>query len=114
MYETKLFLELHPNVVSFALQQRTSHPVMFPKTLETAVVIVLPAATFRHSTFYGRGDYAFVFLVQSSSPPPRFDPRPIRVGFLVDKVALGQVFLPVREFPPCHCRSTSAAWPSLC
>jgi hypothetical protein len=31
---------------------------------------------------------------------PGFNPRPIHVGFVVDKVALGQVFLQVLRFPP--------------
>jgi len=67
---------------------------------QTAVVIVLPAATFRHSTFYRHGA-AFVFLVRSSFFFFfRFDPRPMHVGFLLDKVALGQVFLPVHGFSP--------------
>jgi len=30
----------------------------------------------------------------------QFDPRPVNVTFVLDKVALGQVFLPVRLFNP--------------
>jgi hypothetical protein len=35
---------------------------------------------------------------------PGFDPRLVHVGFVVDEVALGQVFLKVF---PCHCHSTT-------
>ena len=39
-----------------------------------------------------------MWLVDGLSPwRPRFDPRPVHVGFVVDKVTLGQVFL--RVFP---------------
>jgi hypothetical protein len=31
---------------------------------------------------------------------PGFDSRSVHVGFVVDKVAQGQVFLPVRQFSP--------------
>jgi hypothetical protein len=33
-----------------------------------------------------------------SAQRPIFDPRPVYVGFLVDKVALGEVYLPVFRF----------------
>jgi hypothetical protein len=40
-------------------------------------------------------------LVAGLSPRrPRFDPGPVHVGFVVDKVALGQVFPPVLRFSP--------------
>ena len=40
-------------------------------------------------------------LVADPSPRrPGFDPRSVRVGFVVDRVALGPVFLRVRRFDP--------------
>jgi hypothetical protein len=40
-------------------------------------------------------------LVAGLSPrKPGFDPRSVHVRFVMDKVALGQVFLPVLRFPP--------------
>lgn len=40
-------------------------------------------------------------LVPDLSPQrPKFDPRPFHVRFVVDKVALGRVFLRVPHFPP--------------
>jgi hypothetical protein len=43
-------------------------------------------------------------------PPrrPGFDPGSVRVGFVVDKVALGQVFLPSTSVFPCQIHSTGA------
>jgi hypothetical protein len=41
---------------------------------------------------------------------PSFDPRPVLVGFVVDKVALGQVFPPSTLVFPSHSYSTSAAY----
>jgi hypothetical protein len=35
-----------------------------------------------------------------SRRPPGFDPGSVHVGFVVDKVALGQVFPRVLRFPP--------------
>jgi len=37
-----------------------------------------------------------------------FDPRPRNVGFVVDKVALRQIFLPVLPFPPISAIHTNA------
>jgi len=39
---------------------------------------------------------------------PRFDPSSVHVRFVVEKVALWQVFLPVLQFSPCQCFSTNA------
>ena len=39
---------------------------------------------------------------------PGFDPRSVHVGFLVDKVALGQVFPPSISVFPCQFYSTGA------
>jgi hypothetical protein len=45
-------------------------------------------------------------LVTGLSPHrPGFDPGSVHVGFLVDKVALGQVFPRVLPFPPCQLHS---------
>ena len=41
---------------------------------------------------------------------PNFDPRPVLVGFVVDKVALGQVFSPSTSVFPSHSHSTSAVY----
>jgi hypothetical protein len=48
-------------------------------------------------------------LVAGLSPRrPGFDPRPVHVGFVVDKVALGQVFPPSTSASPCQFYSTGA------
>jgi hypothetical protein len=41
---------------------------------------------------------------------PGFDPRPVNVGFMSDKVALGQVFLRIILFSPRHCPSASVPY----
>jgi hypothetical protein len=38
-----------------------------------------------------------------------FDPGSVHVGFVVDKVAMGQVFPPNTSVFPCHFHSTGAA-----
>ena len=40
--------------------------------------------------------------------PPGFDPRSVHVRCVVDRMALGQVFLPVLQFFPCKYRTTCA------
>lgn len=45
--------------------------------------------------FKGSGGWSSV-----SPPRPWFSPRPVPVGFVVDKMAPGQVFLWIRRFPP--------------
>jgi hypothetical protein len=53
----------------------------------------------RHPTYFSKQAATFEFsrlrylAVEFSYQRQQFDPRPIRVGFVVDKVALGQVFL---------------------
>jgi hypothetical protein len=39
---------------------------------------------------------------------PGFNPRPVHVGFVVDKVAMRQVFSPLLPIFPCHYYSTNA------
>ena len=41
---------------------------------------------------------------------PNFDPRPVHVGFVVEKVALGQVFPPSTSVFPSHSHSSSAGY----
>jgi len=43
-----------------------------------------------------------IILKFDGLPPrgPGFDPRPVYVGFMVDKVSLGQIFLQVHLFSP--------------
>jgi hypothetical protein len=43
-----------------------------------------------------------------------FDPRAFRVGFLVYKVALGQVFLRELQIFPCQYRYTGASYSFFC
>jgi hypothetical protein len=62
------------------------------------------------------GTTCYVIITGNSSlkvrPAPRssvFNPAPVSVGFVVYKVALGQVFLTALPSAfPCHCHSTSA------
>jgi hypothetical protein len=49
-------------------------------------------------------------VISHSLWSPNFDPRPVLVGFVVDKVALGQVFPPRASVFPSHSHSTSAAY----
>jgi len=53
--------------------------------------------------------YYFIRCYFSSLWRLGFNPRPAQVGFMVDKVALEQVFLPVLQFP-----SISIIPPMLC
>jgi hypothetical protein len=101
MYETKLFLELHPNVGNVCASTKLCFLRMLEQTsTQTAVVIVLPAATFRHSTFYLHGD-AFVFLVPSSF---FFQIRsPCNAcGIFVGQSSTGTGFSPSTWVFPCH------------
>jgi hypothetical protein len=48
-------------------------------------------------------------LVAGLSPRrPRFDPGSVHVGFVVDRVALGQVFSPSTSVFPCQSHSIGA------
>ena len=41
---------------------------------------------------------------------PVFDPITVHLEFVVNRVAVGQVFFPSASIFPCHCHSTSAAY----
>jgi len=60
-------------------------------------------------------DMIFVCRVDWFSAPRRsnFEPRPVHVGFLVDRVALGQVFI---SYIPCQYNSIIGSYPtsSMC
>jgi hypothetical protein len=38
---------------------------------------------------------------------PEFDPGPVRIGFVVCRVSLGQVIVRILSIFTCHCHSTS-------
>ena len=49
-------------------------------------------------------------VVTDLSLQSRFSIGPVCVGLVVDKVALGQVCLPLLLFSPCHYHSTNAQY----
>jgi hypothetical protein len=55
-------------------------------------------------------EYKYTVCKYPDLPPrrPGFDPGSVHVGFLVDKVALGQVFPPSTSVFPCQFHSTGA------
>jgi hypothetical protein len=58
-------------------------------------------------TFTGRAVTWLRRLVTGLSPcRPRFDPRSVHEGFMVDKVTLGKVFPPSTSVFPCQFHST--------
>jgi hypothetical protein len=65
------------------------------------VDVFLRAIEIRSTPFFGRAVPWLRSLVAGLSPQrPGFAPWSIHVGFVVDKVALGQVFLRVLRFSP--------------
>jgi hypothetical protein len=60
-------------------------------------------AYFKYCSRTGTGNCTSFRIILFKAVPrlrPGFKPRPIHVGFVVDEVALGQVFLQVLRFPP--------------
>lgn len=54
-------------------------------------------------------NHSVMYLVTSHSPQrPGFYPRPVQVGYVVDKVELGQMFLYIHWFYPASYHSTNS------
>lgn len=77
----------------------------------TLVKVTPPSLSFSLSCFPPPS--FFMPLVVSSQPVvagPKFDPRPVHVAFLIDKVALRQGFLWVLRFFWSQCHSTNTPY----
>jgi hypothetical protein len=57
-----------------------------------------------------------VYILQAGVPPRRsgFEPRSRNVGFVVDRVAVGQVFFPSTSFSPVNSHSTDCSTFIIC
>jgi hypothetical protein len=65
------------------------------------------------TALYGLNQYMCQIRFNMSPRGLGFNPRPVPVGVVADKVALVETFLPVLCFP-CYYHSTNAPYPATC